>query len=99
MREILVKYWLEWVCALVGGGIIAFVKILVPRIVALWTGVLALLHDRIYAECYRFLELGYITPDGLRNLGYLYKAYHMMGGNGTGTSLYNRAKDLPIHQN
>ena len=58
---------------------------------------LALLHDRIYTECYHFLGLGYITPDGLRNLTYLYKTYHTMGGNGTGTELYNRAKALPIH--
>ena len=28
---------------------------------------------------------------------YLYKTYHTMGGNGTGTELYNRAKALPIH--
>lgn len=28
---------------------------------------------------------------------YLYKTYHVMGGNGTGTELYNRAKALPIH--
>ena len=59
--------------------------------------VLALLHDRIYTECYRFMELGYITRDGLRNLNYLYKTYHVMGGNGTGTELYKRACALPIH--
>lgn len=96
MGEIIAQYWVEWVCALVGGGVIAFVKFAVPKIRALWNGVLALLHDRIYSECYRFLELGYITPDGLRNLGYLYMAYHTMGGNGTGTELYTRAKALPI---
>ena len=27
----------------------------------------------------------------------LCKTYHTMGGNGTGTELYNRAKALPIH--
>lgn len=64
---------------------------------ALWDAVLALLHDRIYTECYRFMELGYITRDGLRNLNYLYKTYHVMGGNGTGTELYKRACALPIH--
>lgn len=95
--ELITRYWVEWCCALLGGGILAFVRFLVPRVAALWNGVLALLHDRIYSECYRFLELGYITHDGLRNLGYLYKAYHVMGGNGTGTDLYNRAKALPIH--
>ena len=78
---------------LIGAGILAAL----PKIKALWNAVLALLHDRIYSECYRFIELGYVTQDGLRNLGYLYKTYHVMGGNGTGTELYNRAKALPIH--
>lgn len=94
MWEFISEYWLSWVFALIGGGILASI----PKIIALWNAVLALLHDRIYSECYRFLELGYITQDGLRNLGYLYRTYHTMGGNGTGTDLYNRAKALPIHQ-
>lgn len=29
-------------------------------------------------------------------LRYLYKSYHALGGNGTGTELYTRAKALPI---
>ena len=78
---------------LIGGAILAAI----PKIKALWDAVLALLHDRIYTECYRFMELGYITRDGLRNLNYLYKTYHVMGGNGTGTELYKRACALPIH--
>ena len=93
MWQFLMEYWAQWVCTLIGAGILAAL----PKIKALWGAVLALLHDRIYTECYRFMELGYITQDGLRNLGYLYKTYHMMGGNGTGTELYNRAKALPIH--
>ena len=32
----------------------------------------------------------------MRNLEYLYRSYHALGGNGTGTELYNRAKALPI---
>lgn len=93
MWQFLMEYWAQWVCTLIGAGILASL----PKIKALWNAVLALLHDRIYTECYRFMELGYITQDGLRNLGYLYKTYHMMGGNGTGTELYKRAKALPIH--
>lgn len=39
---------------------------------------------------------GGIDTSGLKNLEYLYKSYHALGGNGTGTELYNRAKALPI---
>lgn len=93
MWQFITEYWAGWLCALIGGAILAAI----PKIKALWDAVLALLHDRIYTECYRFMELGYITRDGLRNLNYLYKTYHVMGGNGTGTELYKRACALPIH--
>lgn len=92
MWQFITEYWAGWLCALIGGAILAAI----PKIKALWDAVLALLHDRIYTECYRFMELGYITRDGLRNLNYLYKTYHVMGGNGTGTELYKRACALPI---
>ena len=78
MWQFITEYWAGWLCALIGGAILAAI----PKIKALWDAVLALLHDRIYTECYRFMELGYITRDGLRNLNYLYKTYHVMGGNG-----------------
>ena len=83
--QFILEYWAQWAFALMGGAVLAAI----PKIKALWQAVLALLHH--------FLSLGHITPDGLRNLTYLYKTYHTMGGNGTGTELYNRAKALPIH--
>lgn len=94
MWQFIKEYWAGWLCAGLGGAIVAAV----PKAKALWDAVLALLHDRIYTECYHFLELGYITRDGLRNINYLYKTYHAMGGNGTGTELYSRATALPIHE-
>lgn len=63
---------------------------------ALRGGVIAMLHDRIYAECEKWLTRGGITTDALHNLEHLYKSYHELGGNGTGTNLYERAKALPI---
>ena len=42
------------------------------------------------------IQQGGIDTAGLKNLEYLYKSYHALGGNGTGTELYNRAKALPI---
>ena len=93
MWQFITEYWAGWLCALSGGAILAAI----PKIKALWDAVLALLHGRIYTECYRFMELGYITRDGLRHLNYLYNTYHVLGGTGTGTELYKRACALPIH--
>jgi len=64
---------------------------------AIKTGLLAILHDRLYQACLHYISQGWIDDDGMKNLEYLYKSYHALGGNGTGTELYNRAKALPIH--
>lgn len=63
---------------------------------ALRAGVVAMLHDRIYSECEKCLMRNGITTDALNNIDHLYKSYHDLGGNGTGTNLYERAKALPI---
>lgn len=62
---------------------------------AIKDGMLALMHDRIfaiYAECER---KHYATVEEIRNLEYLYRPYHALGGNGTGTELYERVKKMP----
>ena len=53
-------------------------------------------YDRLYQSCNYYIARGWIDTVGLRNIGYLYDSYHALGGNGTGTELYNRAKALPI---
>ena len=63
---------------------------------AIKDGLLAMLHDRLYQACLHYISLGWIDDDGLKNIEYLYRSYHKLGGNGTGTELYNRAKALPI---
>ena len=59
-------------------------------------GLLAIMHDRLYQACTYYIQQGWIVASGLKNLEYLYQSYHALGGNGTGTELYNRAKALPI---
>mgnify|MGYP002569784639 CR=1 FL=1 len=44
------------------------------------------------------LFMQYINTSALKNLEYLYNSYHALGGNGTGTELYTRAKGLPIKE-
>jgi hypothetical protein len=60
------------------------------------TGVLAIIHDRLYQSCRYYIEKGSVSVDELSNVGYLYTSYHELGGNGTGTQLYNRVSQLPI---
>lgn len=60
------------------------------------TATLAILHDRLYQACRFYLSKGKIDEDGYTNLKTMYETYHGLGGNGTGTELYNRASKLKI---
>lgn len=55
-----------------------------------------LLHDRLYQGCRYYIREGKIDVDGLENMTGIYKSYHNLGGNGTGTALYERVSKLPI---
>ena len=59
-------------------------------------GILAILHDRLYQLCQYYLGQRAITPNALKNVEYLYRSYHSLGGNGTGTELYTRVTKLPL---
>lgn len=59
-------------------------------------GVIVTLHMRLYELCQDALDRGYITTEQLRNAEEVYNVYHSLGGNGTGTALYNRMQKLPI---
>nr|DAU64453.1 MAG TPA: holin [Caudoviricetes sp.] len=93
MWQFILEYWAEWAFGLLGGAFIA----VVAKYKAMKEGLLAILHDRIYQACQHYLAQGNIDTPGLKNIEYLYRSYHTLGGNGTGTELYNRCKALPIH--
>lgn len=60
------------------------------------SGLKALLHDRLYQGCRESLEKGVISSSELSNMEYLYTSYHGLGGNGTGTVLFERISSLPL---
>ena len=88
-------HWMEWAIGLLSLGWGYLVK-KVTEYKTIKDGLLAIMHDRLYQACTYYLDKGYIDMSGLKNLEYLYQSYHALGGNGTGTELYNRAKALPI---
>ena len=103
MLEFIVKYWAQWLFGIVAAGLTAAYRNLSKKIKAqkeenkaIKNGLLAILHDRLYQACTHYIEKGCIDLPGLKNIEYLYKSYHALGGNGTGTELYMRAKALPI---
>ena len=59
-------------------------------------GVLALLHNELYQQFRYYITKNEITESELKNIECLYRGYHALGGNGTGTELYARVLDLPL---
>ena len=107
ISEIIVKYWLEAALGLAVTALTFCYKKLASRLKkradeqdAIKTAMIAMLHDRLFAECNKYLSQGHIPVDDaeeiLNNLNILYCAYHALGGNGTGTTLYERVGKLKI---
>ena len=88
-------HWAEWAIGLLGLGWGYLVK-KVTEYKTIKDGLLAIMHDRLYQSCTFYIKQGSIDIGGLKNIEYLYKSYHALGGNGTGTDLYNRVKALPL---
>lgn len=63
---------------------------------ALEDGVKSILHYLLYRECQRCLDTKQVSTEELKEIEHIYDAYHDLGGNGTGTALYNRILALPI---
>lgn len=55
----------------------------------------AMLHDKLFSKCTEYLDRGWCSVEEMDNLSYLYDSYHNMGGNGTGSAIYNRVLTLP----
>lgn len=61
-------------------------------------GVIAILHNKIYTLGKQYIAQEYISVEALDDFEHLFKAYHALGGNGTGTEIYKRVKELPMKQ-
>ena len=99
MIEFIIKYWIEFLFGLAITGLGICYKHLRSKFKeheALKEGLVAILHDRLFQSGMYFIEKGEITVSALDNIEGIYVAYHNLGGNGTGTEIYERVKDLDI---
>lgn len=99
MMDFIINYWLEFVFSLIITCLsYSYHKLKKSTHNQELTrdGVVALLHDKLYQAGADYIPKGEITLDELKNIEYLYEAYHNLGGNGTGTEIFNRIKSLKI---
>lgn len=96
MLDIIVNYYTELMCTILVGGAVAVTKY-IHKILKCGTKLmLAIGHDDLYRFSEFYIQTNQITLRELKNLEHIYNAYHALGGNGTGTELYERCKELPI---
>ncbi|MCC8192419.1 MAG: hypothetical protein LIO41_05200 [Ruminococcus sp.] len=62
-------------------------------------GVVAILQDRILCIGMKLIAKGEVSLSELRNFENLYSVYHSLGGNSTGTEIFNRVKSMDILTN
>ena len=99
MWDFILKYWLEFLFGLAVTGLSLGFKYILMKLKEyelLKQGLVAILHDRLYQSGMYFLEKGEITTSALRNLEKIYKAYNKLGGNGTGTEIFERVQELEL---
>ena len=101
--DFIIEYWVEFLFGVLDAGLTAVLSTGYHRLAKkveeqenVKDGILAILHDRLYQLCQYYLGQGAITPNALKNVEYLYRSYHSLGGNGTGTELYTRVTKLPL---
>lgn len=94
----ILKYWVEWVFGILGMVLLAwftYFKGKLKRQKYLEEGVKALLHDRLLETCRFYTKRGWIDYEELHNVQYIYKAYHDLDGNSTGTTAFQDISNLP----
>ena len=99
MKEFITQYWLEFFFGLAIAGLSFCCKQLMKKYKeqeALREGLVAILHDRLCQSCLYFISVNEIGLTELQNIERMYEAYHNLGGNGTGTELYERVLELKI---
>ena len=107
MWEFIIQYWMQVLFGAMVAILVAWIKSLQNKLKAkqteqnaLKSGMIAILHDRLFEICNQYLALGYIpvekSEEILDNAKMVYDAYHGIGGNGTGTKIYEKFLALPI---
>lgn len=80
------------------GGFWAFVSRRAERKDSRTKLLLALAHDRIVYLGMIYIEQNFVYEDEFENLNELYTTYHELGGNGTGTRIWEAIRAVPIRR-
>ena len=95
VTETVQKFWLEFALGLLA-GVVTAVAVRMRKLLhwrkAVNASIVAILHDRLFAECIRMLDAGIATEDEVENLELMFQSYSELGGNGTIQRLMERVR-------
>lgn len=83
-------------CAGIAGVATGIMTRLYRKINGLILSVMAMGHDDLFRYAEFYILTNEITVKELENLEHIYKGYHALGGNGTGTEIFEKCKELPV---
>lgn len=87
------------IVTLLGSGVWTFliemVKLRSEKASAEKKMLLGLGHDVLYQRLTFYLERGYVEPDELQNVEFVFRPYTALGGNGVIKVLYEKVLELP----
>lgn len=96
MLDVILDNIVSVTCTTITAGVLGLIAVCFKRVQGLVTAVLAMNHDQLYRQGEFYILTNEITMSELKNLEYLYEGYHALGGNGTGTEIYEKCKELPM---
>ena len=92
-------YALPVILTLLGSGVWTFliepIKLRSEKASAEKKMLLGLGHDVLYQRLTFYLDRGYIEPDELQNVEFVFRPYTALGGNGVIKVLYEKVLELP----
>lgn len=92
-------YVLPVIITLIGSGVWTFlielIKLRSEKASAEKKMLLGLGHDVLYQRLTFYLDRGYIEPDELQNVEFVFRPYTALGGNGVIKVLYEKVLELP----
>ena len=96
MLDLIQENFISLLCAGIAGVATGIMAKLYRKINGLIMSVMAMGHDDLFRYAEFYILTNEITVKELENLEHIYKGYQALGGNGTGTEIFEKCKELPV---
>ncbi len=96
MFDLIQSNIIEIICTAITSGAAGIILWLARRLRGLFVAVKADSHDKLFRYGKFYILTNEITFEEMESLTEIYNGYHGLGGNGTGTEIYERCLDLPV---